>query len=150
MKQTAFCLERLQALMCAAFAVRKGHAGTHDFFFGWLYGLAEADALDPATLLAAQQFVARRGYAQSAGATLLYGYPSPSAVRVEGKSLFELEQAIRAGGPHREVHVRRIHTLAQDSAHALHFVARHYLFLSRARNQNFSVGQFHELPPQAA
>jgi hypothetical protein len=131
-------LERLEALMHSACAARVTRRGTQEYVLGWLYGLADAGALDENTLSTAQ----RRLVAildkpwktvKFVPAVELYDYPNEATCRVEGLSTAELDGAIMAGGPFYESRVTRIYQLAQNPEHERHFLAKHYLFLSRAK-----------------
>lgn len=127
--------ERLYAQMRAVFAARGRGAGTQEFLLGWLYGLADAGALDADAVFMAQQFISHRQHEQAAERTVeMYAYPGDAWLRVEGKSLADLENEIMAGGPFPESRSERINVLARDDQHALHYLARHYVFLSRARS----------------
>lgn len=126
-------LARLKALIAAAFDARCGARGTQEFLLGWLYGLAAADAIDENTVFSAQQFIGGRDFKEVAGQSIeMYLYPSETYQRVEDKSRFALEEEIIAGGPHGVSRVEKMYTLAADESHPLHYVAKHYLFLSRA------------------
>lgn len=126
-------LTRLKALIAAVFDVRGGAQGTQEFLLGWVYGLAAAGAIDENTVFDAQQFIGRWDFNEVAGKSIdLYLYPNETFQRVEGKSMFVLEEEIIAGGPPDASRVEKIYTLAADEAHSLHYVAKHYLFLSRA------------------
>lgn len=130
---------RLEALIRAAADARKGptsyHKGTQEYLLGFVYGLANTGSIDENMVFKAQQFIASKGYAQPAKEVVsLYDYPSSAYTQVEGRTSYELEQIILAGGPFKasQSRVQLIHNIAMDSAHKLHYVAAHYLFLMRA------------------
>ena len=134
-------LERLKGLIRVLFEARGKLAGTQEFVLGWLYGLADAGAVDEDALFFSQQFIAKREYADTPNkAVELYAYPNERFRRVEGKSLSELEREIMVGGPFEDSRIGRTYLLAGDAGHDLHFVARHYLFLTRARNASMTFG----------
>ncbi|HEY0821736.1 MAG TPA: hypothetical protein VGD46_23375 [Rhizobacter sp.] len=130
-------LARMKAHMRAAFAERAlsaRDARAEEYFRGWLHGLADGGGADDATLMAATQFVYNRGYEQpDAEPVELYPYPDDSFSRVEGKSRGTLEEELLVGGPYPYGRVSRIYDVAGNPQHPLYFVARHYLFLTRAR-----------------
>lgn len=77
----------------------------------------------------------------------LYDYPDASYSRPDGKSLFELEEEIMAGGPHQESRIGRIYKIAEDKKSPLHFIAVHYLNLSFERAQHWKLEKGQSLMP---
>lgn len=129
---------RLKGFIAAIVEVRGTGPGTQEFLLGWVYGLADAGVIDDNAVFAAQQFIAHRvGKDLPLEPIALYLYPSATYQRVEGKGLRVLEEEIMAGGPHAESRVQRIYQLAGDETQALHYVAKHYLFLSRAKHASY-------------
>ena len=73
----------------------------------------------------------------------LYEYPNDSYSPAEGKSAYDLELEIMAGGPHPESRIGRTYSLAENPEHPLHFVAKYYLYLKwqQAKNWVLEPGQ---------
>jgi hypothetical protein len=78
---------------------------------------------------------------------LLYDYPDSRYRRVEGKSMLDLEEEIMAGGPFPDSRSSRTRSLAEDSEHLLHFVAKYYLFLAHERAKNWVLDPGQSLMP---
>ncbi|MCA8228322.1 hypothetical protein [Burkholderia vietnamiensis] len=126
--------KRLKAMIRAVYIVRGKAQGTQEFLLGWVYGLVDAGALNEDGRFAAQQYIVHRGFEDGESSAVdLYVYPNDSYRRVEGKSLYDLEREIMEGGPFQESRDGRIFSLAGDPEHVLHFIAKHFLFLSRAQ-----------------
>lgn len=131
-------LARLHALMQAVIEVRGNREGTQEYLLGWLYGLADSGVLSADDLFTMQQRIGTQKFMQPSEEVVeLYEYPGAAHRRVEGKDTFTLEKEIMAGGPFEDSRISRIHRLACDEGHELHFVAKHYLFLTRARSASF-------------
>lgn len=132
--------KRLKGMIAAIFNIRKGATGTQEYALGWITGLLEASAINEDAHYIAQQFIAEGGQMpEDQNSVLLYMYPDDVYSRVEGKAKIDLEREILDGGPHGESRVSKIYCLASDESHELHFVAKHFLFLSRASNASIKT-----------
>jgi len=126
--------QRLKALIAAVWTVRKGMDGTQEYLLGWVGGLVDGNAIDDDIAFTARRFILDGGSDVAVQDPVpLYLYPNATYQRVEGKSMLGLEEEIMAGGPHAESRVSRIYALSADESHPLHYVAKHYMYLSRAK-----------------